>query len=147
MGVLKCACSAEAEGKTFEEADEKIDHGIALSRPGPACSGHPTRMTWDAKGGYDRDGRLIVKDPKPVASQEVVMLVGKESKKAKDSDDEKDKDPKTSSSPKDPLKKEKDAAHKTIAKSKLSAKDKNLSHEAIDRASKAELDFILKSAK
>lgn len=80
MGILRCACGAEAEGKTFEDADEKIDHGIALSSPGPACSGHPTRMTWDEKGGYDKTGKLIVKNPKPVASQQVVMLVGEEAK-------------------------------------------------------------------
>ena len=90
MGVLKCACGAEAEGKTFEEADTKIDHGIALSIPGPACSGDPARTTWDANGGYDKDGKLIVKNPKPVASREVVMLVGKDAKE-KSSSDDKDK--------------------------------------------------------
>lgn len=90
MGVLKCACGAEAEGKDFEEADSKIDHGIALSIPGPACSGDPARMTWDANGGYDKDGRLIVKNPKPVASHDVVMLVGKDAKE-KPSSDDKDK--------------------------------------------------------
>ncbi len=81
MGILKCACKAEAEGKTFEEADEKIDHGIALSSAGPGCSGYPTRMTWDEKGGYDKKtDKLIVKNPKPVASSGIVMLVGKDAK-------------------------------------------------------------------
>ena len=90
MGVLKCACGAEAEGKDYEEADSNIDHGIALSTPGPGCSGDPARTTWDANGGYDKDGKLIVKNPKPVASREVVMLVGKDAKE-KSSSDDKDK--------------------------------------------------------
>lgn len=80
MGILKCACKAEAEGKTFEDADVKIDHGISLSSSGPACSGHPTRMTWDEKGEYDKTGKLVVYDPQRVASQGIVMLVGKEAK-------------------------------------------------------------------
>lgn len=142
MGVLKCACGAEAEGKDFEEADTKINHGIALSLT-HGCSGDPTRMTWDAQGGYNKDGRLIVKNPKPVASREVVMLVGKKPKESKE--DEESKPP---PKPEDPLKKERNAIHKAIAESKLSAKEKKTAHETADKAtSKEELNLILKSGK
>jgi len=78
MGILKCACKAEAEGRTFEDADVKIDHGIALSLSGPACSGHPARMTWDKHGHYNKTGKLVVDNPKRVACQNVMMLVGDE---------------------------------------------------------------------
>lgn len=46
VGKLTCQrCGAEAEGRTFDEADEKIDHARGLSRGRP-CSGDPNKLIW-----------------------------------------------------------------------------------------------------
>ncbi len=46
MGLLTCIrCGAKAEGDTFAQADELIDHAIGLSKGRP-CSGDPRNMLW-----------------------------------------------------------------------------------------------------
>lgn len=65
MGKLECRCGAKAEGKTFEEADEKIDHGIAQIK-GNSCGGHPSDMTWNGKP----IGAFVSKVEKPKESKE-----------------------------------------------------------------------------
>jgi len=47
MGVLSCQrCGATAEGETFEQADERIDHAVGLSK-GRACSGKTSDLIWN----------------------------------------------------------------------------------------------------
>ena len=88
MGILRCSkCKAIADANTFEDADELIDHGIGLL-VGNGCLGDPTNMTWD-KDGYigksEKDnGKYISKNPKPVARNNLEMLVGESDKKTKD---------------------------------------------------------------
>jgi hypothetical protein len=44
MGKLTCLrCNATAEGTTFDEADEKIDHSWKSSRK---CAGDPRQLVW-----------------------------------------------------------------------------------------------------
>lgn len=91
MGILECRCGAKGEGKTFEEADEAIDHGYARIK-GTTCDGDPTKMTWNGK---------------PVAIRPLIYLVGERAKKAeKPKTDSKDTNPKTSqkSKPNNPKK-------------------------------------------
>ena len=47
MGKLSCQrCGATAEGETFEEADERIDHALGLSKGRP-CSGKQSDLIWE----------------------------------------------------------------------------------------------------
>lgn len=49
MGTLTCQrCGATAEGKTFADADEIIDHAVGLIRGRP-CSGKESDLTFDNK--------------------------------------------------------------------------------------------------
>lgn len=63
MGELICStCNAKAEGKTFADADELIDHSKSAGR-GIVCDGSVLCMTWNGK---------------PIA--EITMLVDTEKK-------------------------------------------------------------------
>ena len=58
MGTLSCIrCKATAEGNTFEEADEKIDHAIGTSKGWP-CSGNPDFLVWSG-------GKSVKSEPSP----------------------------------------------------------------------------------
>lgn len=84
MGFLRCSkCKAIAEGDTFEDADELIDHGIGLLA-GNGCAGDPANMTWDKEGKVGKDGKFIEGEPKPVARHNLEMLVGESDKTKKD---------------------------------------------------------------
>lgn len=49
MGKLTCQrCGATAEGETFADADELIDHAVGLIRGRP-CSGKESDLTFDNK--------------------------------------------------------------------------------------------------
>lgn len=49
MGQLTCQrCGAISEGKSFEEADELIDHAIGQSIGRP-CSGKTDDLVWNTK--------------------------------------------------------------------------------------------------
>lgn len=49
MGTLTCQrCGATSEGKSFEDADDIIDHAVGLVRGRP-CSGKDSDLVWDTK--------------------------------------------------------------------------------------------------
>ena len=67
MGKLECKyCGATAEGKSFKEADDLIDHSIGLTRSN-GCPGNPADLLWNGKPAFEISYKLLAKSEQPKA--------------------------------------------------------------------------------
>lgn len=70
MGELICLrCNAKAEGETFAEADELIDHAIGKSKGFP-CNGDPTQMRWNGDPVAMRP-TILLADMRPPTEEDI----------------------------------------------------------------------------
>ncbi len=68
MGELSCLyCGAKAEGKTFDEADVKIDHGAQSKRK---CNASADKLVWK---GTQKAIVQTIEAPKATATVKAVV--------------------------------------------------------------------------